>query len=239
MAAPEADDAAMLSGSDDSDDSRSDDSGGGGGPGGGGGASDADLAAVMALEQSLRTHPDDYALRVQHVALLRRCGLRGRLREAREELAARFPLAEPLWREWLEDELEAAARCAPRVLRVCARVQAHRSSSRALTLVRRFGRSAEDVDALEALHERALRDALSVPLWVAYIEARGRRGACAAAVRALTLPTCAPLCAQFLRGSGAPADKLRAAYERALAAGGLHFWQARRVSLSQNGRGVC
>ena len=120
MAAPEADDATMLSGSDDSDDSRSDDSGGGGGPGGGGGgASDADLAAVMALEQSLRTHPDDYALRVQHVALLRRCGLRGRLREAREEFAVRFPLAEPLWREWLEDELEAAARCAARVLRAC------------------------------------------------------------------------------------------------------------------------
>ena len=91
----------------DSDDSRDEEGGGRAG-----GASDADLAAVMALEQSLQTHPEDYNLHAQYVALLRRCGVRARLREAREAQAARFPLTEHMWRDWIDDEVEAASRCA-------------------------------------------------------------------------------------------------------------------------------
>jgi hypothetical protein len=62
MAAPGGEDDDMLSASasdDASDDSLDDDDEGGGGSG------DADLAAVMALEQSLQTHPHDYNLHIQ------------------------------------------------------------------------------------------------------------------------------------------------------------------------------
>jgi hypothetical protein len=114
------------SGGSESSESDSEGSGGGGGGGGaggaGGGASDADLAAVMALEQSLQTHPYDYALHAQYVALLRRCGLRGRVRAARDAQAALFPLTEQQWRERVEDEIDAAERC----VCPCARVQRHR-----------------------------------------------------------------------------------------------------------------
>jgi hypothetical protein len=61
MAAPGGEDDDMLSASasdDASDDSLDDDEGGGG-------SGDADLAAVMALEQSLQTHPHDYNLHIQ------------------------------------------------------------------------------------------------------------------------------------------------------------------------------
>lgn len=102
------DDVPSGSESDSEDDS---DSGDGAGGDAGGGASDADLAAVMALESSLESHPYDYELHVQYVTLLRRCRLRGRMRDAREALASRFPLSEQLWREWVEDEIDAAERC--------------------------------------------------------------------------------------------------------------------------------
>ncbi len=45
------------------------------------------------------------------MALLRRCRLRSRVRAAREAQAARFPLTEALWRQWIEDEVDAAERC--------------------------------------------------------------------------------------------------------------------------------
>ena len=76
----------------------------------GGGVSDRDLAAVMAVEQSLQSHPSDYALHAQYVALLRRCKLRGRLRAACEAQAALFPLTEQQWRDWIDDEIAAAER---------------------------------------------------------------------------------------------------------------------------------
>ena len=77
----------------------------------GDGASDRDLAAVMAVEQSLQAQPGDYALHAQYVALLRRCKLRGRLRGACEAQAALFPLTEQQWRDWIDDEIAAAERC--------------------------------------------------------------------------------------------------------------------------------
>ena len=98
--------------------------------------------------------------------------------------------------------------------------------------------SAEDVEAIEALYERALRDFLSVPLWASYIEVRRREGGQregGGTRRALQLGAdeahvrahASSSRAQFLRASGTPTDKLRAVCERALTAGGLHFWQAR------------
>jgi hypothetical protein len=113
------------------------------------------------------------------VALLRRCRLRSRVRAAREAQAARFPLTEALWRQWIEDEVDAAERCVLAAFRARRRQQRHllaRPNPRDVAC------SAEDVDAIEALYERALRDYLSVPLWTSYIEARKR-----------ALPGCTPL----------------------------------------------
>jgi hypothetical protein len=136
----------MLSASgDDSGGSESSDSDseGGGGGGNDGGVGDADLAAVMALEQSLQTHPYDYALHAQYVALLRRCRLRGRVRAARDAQAALFPLTEQQWREWVEDEIDAAERCARE------RVQAHCSACSACSTpaLRRSAQTSERTSA--------------------------------------------------------------------------------------------
>ena len=144
-----------------------------------GGASDRDLAAVMALEQSLQSHPTDYGLHAQYVALLRRCKLRGRLREACEAQAALFPLTEQQWRDWIDDEIAAAERCAANARVVPYRTMQELATALAVPCKRipnpgrcRRGRSAEDVDRVEALYERAVRDYLSVPLWASFIEAR-------------------------------------------------------------------
>jgi hypothetical protein len=110
-----------------------------------GGATDRDLAAVMALEQSLQSHPSDYILHAQYVALLRRCKLRGRLRAACEAQAALFPLTEQQWREWIDDEIAAAERCVyvrratPRgFARAPARERSQRFARASLTLARRL-----------------------------------------------------------------------------------------------------
>ena len=98
------------------------------------GASDRDLAAVMALEQSLQSHPADYGLHAQYVALLRRCKLRGRLREACEAQAALFPLTEQQWRDWIDDEIAAAERCVSDTrVRARSSAQGARSSARSAT----------------------------------------------------------------------------------------------------------
>ena len=41
---------------------------------------------------------------MQYIALLRKCKMKSRLHTARKAMRTRFPLAEPLWLEWLEDE---------------------------------------------------------------------------------------------------------------------------------------
>ena len=92
---------------------------------------DEDLARVEKLQRAVEKHPSDYAAHadvrmfvlwllffaasslthlVQLVATLRRCRLRSRLHDARMAMASRFPLGEQAWREWLEDEVQAAGR---------------------------------------------------------------------------------------------------------------------------------
>lgn len=46
---------------------------------------------------------------MQYIALLRKCGLRAKLREARLGMQALFPLSPPLWLDWLADEAAAGA----------------------------------------------------------------------------------------------------------------------------------
>ena len=43
---------------------------------------------------------------LQYIALLRKSKMKSRLHRARKAMQTRFPLAEPLWLEWLEDERE-------------------------------------------------------------------------------------------------------------------------------------
>ena len=121
---------ARMAGSDEEDEEESDEDSMEEGEG----ASDRDLAAVRALEQSLQSHPADYGLHAQYVALLRRCKLRGRLREACEAQAALFPLTEQQWRDWIDDEIAAAERCVSDTrVRARSSAQGARSSARSAT----------------------------------------------------------------------------------------------------------
>ncbi len=51
--------------------------------------------------------------RAQYINLLRELKLNVKLREAHEKMAAKFPLTDQLWQEWVEDEL-GAVRTQPR-----------------------------------------------------------------------------------------------------------------------------
>ncbi|KAG2446465.1 hypothetical protein HYH02_008457 [Chlamydomonas schloesseri] len=69
---------------------------------------DADTAAkLMELEHELQTSPT-YEKHLEYITLLRSTpGLRTRLHDAHEALAAKFPLSEELWLAWVNDELAA------------------------------------------------------------------------------------------------------------------------------------
>ncbi|KAG2433859.1 hypothetical protein HXX76_008213 [Chlamydomonas incerta] len=69
---------------------------------------DAETAArLMELEHELKTSPT-YEKHLEYIALLRSTpGLKARLHDAHEALAAKFPLSEELWLAWVNDELAA------------------------------------------------------------------------------------------------------------------------------------
>jgi len=54
----------------------------------------------------LGPHTNDFLM--QYIGVLRKCKMKARVKSARQAMYARFPLAEPLWVEWLEDETAAA-----------------------------------------------------------------------------------------------------------------------------------
>lgn len=113
--------------------------------------------------------------------------MKERLRAARTEISSRFPLPESFWQQWIADEIISAERCV---------TQLHGSSFLVTSQLTCPGpcwswlwhwshtqgnalfvfsipcppASAEDVAAIEALYERAIKDYLSVPLWLEYIE---------------------------------------------------------------------
>lgn len=49
----------------------------------------------------------------QLLALLKEAKMKERLRSARADISARFPLPETFWREWIADEILSADRCEP------------------------------------------------------------------------------------------------------------------------------
>lgn len=69
--------------------------------------SEGDMNLIMELEQRLQKTPREYNAHLQLIEVLRRCGMRERLREARRSMHALFPLSEALWFDWVADELEA------------------------------------------------------------------------------------------------------------------------------------
>jgi squamous cell carcinoma antigen recognized by T-cells 3 len=80
---------------------------------------------------------------VQLISVLRKCGLKARLKAAREAMRERFPLPEAAWLEWLQDEISEAAGPS-------ARPGAH--------------------EGVKALFELAVQDYLSIEIWVQYLQ---------------------------------------------------------------------
>ncbi|XP_022723457.1 squamous cell carcinoma antigen recognized by T-cells 3 isoform X7 [Durio zibethinus] len=59
---------------------------------------------LLTLESELSTNPSNYDAHVQYIKLLRRRGEIEKLREARENMNALFPLSPSMWVEWAKDE---------------------------------------------------------------------------------------------------------------------------------------
>ena len=106
-------------------------------------ASEEDAAALSKLEEEMTAGPSSYETHLRLIALLRRCRMTQRLRQARGAAAAAFPLPEAVWLEWLDDE--------------------RKEASKAKAKGNEGGRE------LFALHEAAVADFLSVPLWSSYL----------------------------------------------------------------------
>ncbi|KAK9810066.1 hypothetical protein WJX72_004227 [[Myrmecia] bisecta] len=73
--------------------------------------SEADMELITRLETEIEANPHLYDTHLQYIAALRKCKLRQKVRTARRAMQQAFPLAEPLWLEWLADE-QAEARSA-------------------------------------------------------------------------------------------------------------------------------
>lgn len=94
-------------------------------------------ACLAAAPVTPRSHPP---VHTQLVATLRRCALRGRLHDARVAMSLRFPLSEKLWREWLDDETEAASRCSPLRVAVSSSLSLTHSLDTAPRILTAYGR---------------------------------------------------------------------------------------------------
>jgi len=68
--------------------------------------SEGDMNLIMELEARLERNPSDYDAHIQFIQVLRKCGMKERIREARRAMQAIFPLNESLWLDWIADELE-------------------------------------------------------------------------------------------------------------------------------------
>lgn len=70
---------------------------------------DDDMQKLIELEQRLEDSGGglDDSSRKEYVSLLRRCGMKEKLREVRYALNGSFPLDETMWLEWIQDESEA------------------------------------------------------------------------------------------------------------------------------------
>lgn len=96
---------------------------------------------IEALKAAVEASPDTYENHVQYVRGLRISMETDDLRSARESMATRFPLVLPIWRLWLKDE----------------------------AMIRDPHSNAADFEYVFGLYERAVKDYLSVDLWMDFI----------------------------------------------------------------------
>ncbi|CAG2237408.1 SART3 [Mytilus edulis] len=130
---------------------------------------------------SISKNPYLYDVHIDLIKLLKQLGELEQLRDARQRMSELFPLAEGLWLEWLKDEISLA------------------------------GDDQKERKKVEDLFERAVKDYLSVKIWLEYV--------------------------QFSIGGMASQDgviKIREVFEKALSSAGLHvaqgssLWEAYR-----------
>ena len=67
--------------------------------------SEHDMKSIIELDTRIQQNPNDYDAHLSLIHILRRCGMRERLREARRAMRSRFPLTEEIWTEWIDDEI--------------------------------------------------------------------------------------------------------------------------------------
>jgi len=118
-------------------------------------ASEEDAAALSKLEEEMTSSSassssssSSFESHLQLVALLRKCRMLQRLKGARRAAAAAFPLPEAFWLEWVEDERKEASKVKAKKKKLKQSV----------------------VSELVSLHEAAVFDFLSVPLWASYLQ---------------------------------------------------------------------
>ncbi|CAC5388459.1 SART3 [Mytilus coruscus] len=136
---------------------------------------------VAELQKQISKNPYLYDVHIDLIKLLKQLGELDQLRDARQRMSELFPLAEGLWLEWLKDEISLA------------------------------GDDQKERKKVEELFERAVKDYLSVKIWLEYV--------------------------QFSIGGMASQDgviKIREVFEKALSSAGLHvaqgssLWEAYR-----------
>ncbi|XP_071179062.1 squamous cell carcinoma antigen recognized by T-cells 3-like isoform X1 [Mytilus edulis] len=136
---------------------------------------------VAELQKQISKNPYLYDVHIDLIKLLKQLGELEQLRDARQRMSELFPLAEGLWLEWLKDEISLA------------------------------GDDQKERKKVEDLFERAVKDYLSVKIWLEYV--------------------------QFSIGGMASQDgviKIREVFEKALSSASLHvaqgssLWEAYR-----------
>ena len=68
--------------------------------------SEEEMKTIIGLDTRLENNKYDYDAHTMLIQVLRRCGMRERLREARNAMHAIFPMTETMWLEWIEDEVQ-------------------------------------------------------------------------------------------------------------------------------------
>ena len=166
-------------------------------------ASEEDAAALSTLEEEMAaSSASSYENHLQFISLLRKCWMTQRLRAARRAAAAAFPLPESIWLDWIEEEKKEASK---RQRKAKKKEEEEQKSRPAV------------VSELVSLHEAAVADFLSVPLWASYLQTLREFDA---GVASFTLEG---------------AERFRDVAVRALAVAGLHvgrgkvLWRAARA----------
>ena len=70
---------------------------------------DKDMERLMKLESALEANAHQYEAHVEYLAVLRKCRMMERLKDARWDMLRVFPMTERMWLEWVHDDMEQAS----------------------------------------------------------------------------------------------------------------------------------